>query len=43
MIPSEVEDRTVDPIAEELEAVRSQLTGLLNQQDTICEYLEKGV
>ena len=33
----------VDPIAEELEAVRSQLTGLLNQQDTICEYLEKGV
>ncbi|MGN1027550.1 MAG: recombinase family protein [Faecousia sp.] len=33
----------VDPIASALEAVQVQLAGLKQQQDTICEYLEKGV
>lgn len=32
-----------DPIATGLEAVRGQLAQLQSQQDTICEYLEKGV
>ena len=32
-----------DPVATALEAVRAQLSGLQQQQDTICEYLEKGV
>lgn len=33
----------VDPVAEALEAVQGQLTALQQQQDTICEYLEKGI
>lgn len=33
----------VDPIATALEAVQAQLIGLQQQQETICEYLEKGV
>ena len=33
----------VDPVAEALEAIQGQLTALHQQQDTICEYLEKGV
>lgn len=33
----------VDPIASALEAVQAQLAVLLQQQDTICEYLEKGI
>ena len=32
-----------DPVTMVLEAVRAQLAGLQLQQDTICEYLEKGV
>ena len=34
---------TIDPIASSLEAVRGQLTGLQQQQDKLCEYLEKGI
>ena len=34
---------TVDPVATALEAVQAQLAGLQQQQETICEYLEKGV
>ena len=34
---------TIDPIIEALDTVRAQLATLLHQQDTICEYLEKGV
>ena len=33
----------VDPIATALEAVQAQLTGLQQQQDALCDYLEKGV
>ena len=33
----------VDPIATALEAVQAQLAGLQQQQDTLCDYLEKGV
>ena len=33
----------VDPIATALEAVQAQLAGLQPQQDTLCDYLEKGV
>jgi len=33
----------VDPIVTALEAVQAQLIGLQQQQETICEYLEKGV
>ena len=33
----------VDPIATALEAVQAQLTGLQQQQDSLCDYLEKGV
>ena len=34
---------TVDPVMEQLEVVQGQLATLQQQQDTICEYLEKGV
>lgn len=34
---------SVDPILAALDTVRGQLTQLQLQQDTICEYLEKGV
>ena len=33
---------TIDPVASSLEAVRGQLAGL-QQQDKLCEYLEKGI
>ncbi len=33
----------VDPIATALEAVQAQLAGLQQQQDSLCDYLEKGV
>lgn len=33
----------VDPIATALEAIRGQLAGLQQQQDNLCDYLEKGV
>ncbi len=33
----------VDPVATALEAVQTQLTGLRQQQDNLCDYLEKGV
>ena len=33
----------VDPIASALEAVQAQLAGLQQQQDSLCDYLEKGV
>lgn len=33
----------IDPISTALEAVQAQLAGLQQQQETICEYLEKGV
>lgn len=32
-----------DPISSALETVRSQLAGLQGQQDSLCDYLEKGV
>ena len=32
-----------DPVATALESVRGQLAGLQHQQESICEYLEKGV
>ena len=32
-----------DPIATALEAVQAQLVGLQQQQDALCDYLEKGV
>lgn len=34
---------TIDPIIEVLDTVRAQLAALQQQQDAICEYLEKGV
>ena len=34
---------TINPITEALEAVQAQLISLQNQQETICEYLEKGI
>lgn len=33
----------IDPVATALEAVQAQLAGLQQQQDTLCDYLEKGV
>lgn len=33
----------IDPIATALEAVQAQLAGLQQQQDALCDYLEKGV
>ena len=33
----------VDPIATALEAVQAQLAGLQQQQDNLCDYLEKGM
>ena len=33
----------VNPIETALETVRGQLAGLLQQQENICEYLEKGI
>jgi DNA invertase Pin-like site-specific DNA recombinase len=33
----------VDPVATALEAVQTQLAGLRQQQDNLCDYLEKGV
>ena len=40
---SKEEKPTVDPIAEALDTVQAQLGALQHQQETICEYLEKGV
>ncbi len=37
------QESAVDPIASALEAVRGQLAGLQLQQESICEYLEKGI
>lgn len=37
------QEPTVDPVASALEAVRGQLAALQLQQESICEYLEKGV
>ncbi len=37
------QESTADPIASALEAVRGQLAGLQSQQESICEYLEKGI
>ena len=34
---------SVDPIATALEVVQGQLLSLRQQQDSICEYLEKGI
>ena len=34
---------TIDPIDTALEAVRGQLSALQDQQEKICEYLEKGI
>ena len=34
---------TIDPIDTALEAVRGQLSALQDQQENICEYLEKGI
>ena len=33
----------INPIETALETVRGQLAGLLQQQENICEYLEKGI
>lgn len=33
----------IDPIATALEAVQAQLASLQQQQDALCDYLEKGV
>ena len=33
----------IDPIATALEAVQAQLSSLQQQQDALCDYLEKGV
>ena len=38
-----VDTPKVNPVETELETVRGQLAGLQLQQDTICEYLEKGI
>jgi phosphoenolpyruvate synthase/pyruvate phosphate dikinase len=40
---SKEEKPTVDPIAEALDTVQAQLGALQHQQETICEYLEKGI
>lgn len=37
------QESTADPIASALESVRGQLAGLQSQQESICEYLEKGL
>jgi len=37
------QEPSADPIASSLEAVRGQLAGLQQQQDKLCEYLEKGI
>ena len=37
------EKPTIDPIAEALDTVQAQLGALQHQQETICEYLEKGI
>ena len=33
----------IDPIESSLEAIRGQITALQQQQDKLCEYLEKGI
>jgi hypothetical protein len=33
----------IDPIESSLEAVRGQIAVLQQQQDKLCEYLEKGI
>ena len=40
---SKEEKPTVDPIKEALDTVQAQLGALQHQQETICEYLEKGI
>ena len=40
---SKEEKPTIDPIAEALDTVQAQLGALQHQQETICEYLEKGI
>ena len=37
------EQPKISPIETALETVRGQLAGLLQQQENICEYLEKGI
>ena len=39
----QTQTQAVDPIDTALETVHSQLTGLQQQQEKICEYLEKGI
>ena len=40
---SKEEKPTIDPIVEALDTVQAQLGALQHQQETICEYLEKGI
>ena len=40
---SKEEQPLVDPVGEALDTVQAQLIALQNQQETICEYLEKGI
>ena len=40
---SKEEKPIIDPIAEALDTVQAQLGALQHQQETICEYLEKGI
>ena len=37
------EQPSIDPISEALDTVQAQLKALQNQQEAICEYLEKGI
>ena len=37
------EPPTVDPVEAALKTVQTQLSGLQSQQESICEYLEKGI
>ena len=34
---------SIDPVSSSLDAVRVQIAGLQQQQDRLCEYLEKGI
>ena len=40
---SKEEQPLIDPISEALDTVQTQLKALQNQQEAICEYLEKGI
>ena len=37
------EQPSIDPVSSSLDAIRAQIAGLQQQQDKLCEYLEKGL